>query len=164
MAAGIEQPIPASWLRGVVWRRIAAYLIDLVIVGAILLAAKIILLPAVLLSFGLLASPLALLVALIPIAYHALLVGGAKSATFGQRMVGIQMLDASGGRASPVQAAVQAVLFYVTLALTSGLLLLVVYLSPLRRTFHDWLSGMIVVRRYAGEPARSAPGEVPAPR
>ncbi len=164
MNAGVEQPIPASLLRGVVWRRVAAYLVDACAIGFLLLTAKILFLPAVLISFGLLASPLALLIAVIPVAYHALLVGGPKSSTWGQRLFGLQVLDATGARASYTQAAVQAVLFYVTLALTSGLLLLVVFLSPLRRTFHDWLSGMIVVRRYASEDEDTPPREARAPR
>lgn len=164
MKTGVEEPIPASLLRGVVWRRVAAYLVDACVIGVLLLTAKILFLPAVLISFGLLASPLALLIAVIPVAYHALLVGGPKSSTLGQRLFGLQMLDISGARASYTQAAVQAILFYVTLALTSGLLLLVVFLNPLRRTLHDWLSGMIVVRRSAGEHEDADLDEVRAPR
>lgn len=164
MNTGLERPIPVSLLRGVVWRRVAAYLVDVCIIGFLLLTAKILFLPAVLISFGLLASPLALLIAVIPVAYHALLAGGPKSSTLGQRLFGLQMLDISGARASYMQAAVQAILFYVTLALTSGLLLLVVFLNPLRRTLHDWLSGMIAVRRHAGENEHTGPREVRAPR
>jgi uncharacterized RDD family membrane protein YckC len=148
MNAGVERPIPAPLLQGVLWRRVAAYLVDACVIALLFLVAKILFLPAVIISFGLLASPLALLVAVIPVAYHALLVGGPKSSTWGQRLFGLEMRDVSGSRASFFQAAVQAILFYVTLALTSGLLLLVVFLSPLRRTVHDWLSGMIAVRRY----------------
>ena len=146
MNTGVERPVPAILLRGIVWRRIAAYLVDACVIALLLLAAKIVFLPAVLISFGLLASPLAIVIAVIPVAYHAILVGGSRSSTLGQRLFGLQMLDVSGTRASYLQAAVQAVLFYVTLALTSGLLLLIVFLSPLRRTAHDWLSGMIAVR------------------
>ena len=149
MGAGMNAPISRALLRGVVWRRIAAYCVDLAIIGCISFVAIMVFVPAAVLSFGLLASPLTLLFALIPLAYHTVLVGGSKSATLGQRLFDLRVMDTSGSKPDYAQAAVQCILFYVTLMAT-GFLLVVIFFNPLRRTIHDWLSGTIVVRRGAG--------------
>ena len=149
MGAGLNAPISRALLQGVVWRRVVAYCVDLAIIGGISLLAIMVFIPAAVLSFGLLATPLTLLFALIPLAYHTVLVGGSKSATLGQRLFDLRVMDMSGSKPDYAQAAVQCILFYVTLMAT-GLLLVVIFFNPLRRTIHDWLSGTIVVRRGAG--------------
>jgi uncharacterized RDD family membrane protein YckC len=149
MDAGLNAPVKRALLRGVIWRRIAAYGVDFIILAGVGLAAIMLFVPATILSFGLLATPLTLLFGLIPVAYHTLLVGGAGSATLGQRLFDLRVMDIGGGRPDYAQAAVQCVLFYVTLMFT-GFLLVAVFFNPWRRTIHDWLSGTIVVRRNAG--------------
>jgi uncharacterized RDD family membrane protein YckC len=149
MGAGLNAPISRALLQGVVWRRIAAYCVDLAIIGGLSVVAIMVFVPATILSFGLLATPLTLLFGLIPLAYHTVLVGGSRSATLGQRLFDLRVMDMSGSKPDYAQAAVQCILFYVTLMAT-GLLLVVIFFNPLRRTIHDWLSGTIVVRRGAG--------------
>ena len=142
-----ETPITPDMIEGVVWRRVVAYLIDLVAIGAaIVLLGIVLLIPATILSLGLLTGPLILLFGLIPIAYHILLVGGAHAATLGQRVMGLRVMSISGEKPDYVQAGLQVLLFYATLMLT-GLLLLFVFFNSQRRTLHDWMSGTIVVRR-----------------
>lgn len=141
-------PVSRAMLHGVIWRRIAAYCVDLVILGGLGIVAIMLFIPAAVLSFGLLATPLFLLFSLIPVSYHTLLVGGSRSATIGQRLFDLRVMNINGGRPDYVQAAVQCLLFYVTLMFT-GLLLLAVFFNPLHRTIHDWLSGTMVVRRSA---------------
>ena len=46
------------------------------------------------------------------------------------------------------QAVVSIVLYYVTLG-TSGFLLLIALFTRRHRTLHDWLSGLVVVRKRA---------------
>jgi uncharacterized RDD family membrane protein YckC len=144
----LNAPIDRALLRGIVWRRVAAYCIDLVIIGAISVLAIMVFVPAAIVSFGLLATPLTLLFGLIPVAYHTVLIGSSGSATLGQRLLDLRVMDIGGGRPDYAQAAVQCILFYVTLMAT-GLLLVVIFFNPLRRTIHDWLSGTVVVRRSA---------------
>lgn len=148
-----DAPVTPDMLDGVLWRRVTAYLVDLIVIGVIIgLLVVVVLLPATVISFGLLTGPMIALLGLIPLAYHTLLVGGRHAATLGQRLLDLRVMDASGAPPDYAQAAVQCVLFYVTLALT-GFLLLFVFLNPQRRTLHDWLSGTIVVRRRrAGAP------------
>jgi uncharacterized RDD family membrane protein YckC len=151
MGADLNMPVSAL-IRGVIWRRVAAYCVDLVILAGIGLVAIMLFVPAAILSFGLLATPLSLLFGMIPIAYHTLLVGGSGAATIGQRLFDLHVMDIGGGDPDYAQAAVQCVLFYVTLMFT-GFLLLAVFFNPLKRTIHDWLSATVVVRRSA-EPSR----------
>jgi uncharacterized RDD family membrane protein YckC len=146
-----DAAVSRDMLDGVLWRRVVAYLVDLVVLGiAAVVLWVVLLIPATVLSLGLLTGPLILLFGLIPLAYHIVLVGGRYAATLGQRLMDLRVMDSStGGRPDHAQAGVQCVLFYVTLALT-GFLLLFVFFNPQRRTLHDWLSGTVVVRRRYG--------------
>jgi len=147
-AMGYKIEIVPAQLHGVLWRRIAAYCVDLVVIFLIGVAAALLFIPAAILSFGLLASPLSIVFGLIPIGYHTLLIGGPYGATLGQLMFDLRVIDvAEGGRPSYIQAFVQSALFYFTVALTSFLVLFFVFFNPQRRTLHDWLSGTLVVRR-----------------
>jgi uncharacterized RDD family membrane protein YckC len=52
----------------------------------------------------------------------------------------------TGERPGYWQAFLMTVLFYVSIGITGLLILLVVFFNERRRTFHDLLSGTIVVR------------------
>lgn len=128
------------------WRRTFAYGFDLLVLAGLAVLAWLVIIPLIVLSFGLLAAPLWFAYALVPIAYHTLLVGGPRNATLGQRVFDLRVIDIDGGPPTYVQAAAQTMLFYVTVALTSFLALLFVFFNPNRRTLHDLLSGVLVVR------------------
>jgi uncharacterized RDD family membrane protein YckC len=141
--AWAQEPNPMSHpelFDGVMFRRIVAYLIDVVILsGAVLFLWFL-----VVVTLGLLGPVTALITPVIPIAYHSLLIGGPNSATIGMRLMGIEVRRLDGGRPDLVQALVQTLLFYTTLALT-GLLLIVALFNDRRRCLHDWLSGTLTV-------------------
>lgn len=132
---------------GILTRRVIAYLADAVILAVLLAATWLITGVAVLLTFGLLAPLQPLVLAVLPIAYHTLLIGGRSSATFGMRLMGVGVLSQSGGRPTYVQAAVNSIVFYASLAVTGFLILVVALFNPRRRTLHDFLAGTVVVRR-----------------
>jgi uncharacterized RDD family membrane protein YckC len=134
-------------LEGVIWRRVIAYFVDVVIIGIIVgLLILLVYVPASVVTLGLLAGPLGAALAVVPFAYHVLLIGGRRSATLGQRLFDLRVMDMRGAKPDYIQAAIMTGLFYVTLALT-GFLLLFVFFNAQHRTLHDWLSGTIVVRR-----------------
>jgi len=141
--AWTQEPNPMSHpelFDGVMFRRIVAYLIDVVILsGAVLFLWFL-----VVVTLGLLGPITAFITPVIPIAYHSLLIGGPNSATIGMRLMGIEVRRLDGGRPDLVQALVQTLLFYTTLALT-GLLLIVALFNDRRRCLHDWLSGTLTV-------------------
>jgi uncharacterized RDD family membrane protein YckC len=131
---------------GILMRRVLAYLVDLVCIGAI--AAAIALLFGVLwlLSLGLLGPLLWLLFCLVPLAYHTLLLAGPHSATLGMRLFDLELRSATGARPGLLQALAQTALFYLTVGATGSLILLVALFNRRRRTLHDWLSGTVMVR------------------
>ena len=102
------------------------------------------------LSLGLLAPLLPAALALLPIAYHGLLVGGPRSATIGMRLMGVEVRSWTGQRPTLLQALLMAILFYATLMVTGSLILLVALFTSRARTLHDMLSGTVVIR--AAEP------------
>ena len=135
---------------GLLWRRSVAYLCDVVTIGLLLVAGWFSLILLGLMSFGLLLPLVPLLVALIPVAYHALQVGGRHHATLGMRLFGLEVKTWTGGQPDVWQGFLMAALFYATLAFTCSLILLVSLFNDRRRTLHDYLAGVVVVRRAQG--------------
>jgi uncharacterized RDD family membrane protein YckC len=148
--APIAEPDPAR-LKGVLWRRPLAYLVDAVIVGFLYWIAFVLLLPLWVLSLGLLSPVMILSLGVVALAYHSLLIGGSRSATLGQRLFDLEVRRLDGGRPDFLQAFVLTALFYVTVALTSALILLVALFTRYHRTVHDILSGTLTVRRATPE-------------
>lgn len=141
---------PAAFA-GMTWRRIAAYFIDFVIVamisGAVWVGAGML----VLMSFGLLLPLQALLVALVPFAYHVGLIAGPRAATLGMRAFDIRIESmVEGGRPTLLQAVVQTITFYASLGLTGGLILLVALFNARRRMLHDYLAGTVAINIRGG--------------
>ena len=145
---------------GLLWRRVFAYLFDCAVMGMLILTGWCSLLILSILSFGLLLPLVPFLVVLIPVAYHALLVGGRHHATLGMRMFDLEARAWAGGQPDVWQGFLMAALFYATLALTCTLILLVALFNDPRRTLHDYLSGVVVVRHAQG--ARSVARPIPA--
>lgn len=150
----IERPrlpmIDPERLRGVMWRRVLAYSIDVVIIGLLMGLGYLVLSPLFVLSLGLLSAPIAFAVGLIPVTYHTLLIGGARSATFGQRLMDLEVRTFEGGKPGYLHAFILTVLFYVSVTLTSFLILLIVPLTRYRQGVHDMLAATVVVRRSTG--------------
>lgn len=149
-------PDPAAYpelFEGVLWRRAFAYLIDLFCIAAIMIAAIVPFVMLSVMSLGLLAPGLWFIFGLIPLAYHTLLVSSPWAATLGMRVFDIQLRSWNGERPIFLQALAHAALFYLTIALTGTLILLIALLNRRKRTLHDMLTGMLMVRG----PARTGP-------
>jgi len=129
-------------------RRAAAYLVDLLVIVPITWAVSMVLTTLTVLSFGLL-SPLWVVLGAVPLAYHTLLVGGARGATLGMRLFDVEMRSWHGGRPDYVQACLATIVFYVGSAMTGGLILLLGVFNRRRRLLHDLLCGVIAVRSSA---------------
>jgi uncharacterized RDD family membrane protein YckC len=142
-------PDPAAHpepFEGVLWRRAAAYLIDALCIAAIALAALVLFFLLSVLSLGLLAPGLWFLFGLVPLAYHTLLVGGPHGATFGMRAFDLELRSSNGERPGFLQALAHAALFYLTVGATASLVLLFALFNRRKRTLHDVLTGMLMVR------------------
>lgn len=148
-----RMPVPDDDLltHGVVSRRVFGWFLDVLLIALIMLALWLVLLLFGLLTFGLGLGALGLL-PFVPFCYHVLFLAGPASATPGQRMLGlIVRRNDDFGRPTALQAVISTIVFYLTLA-TTGLLLLVVLITDRRRTLHDMASGLVVVRIEAMQP------------
>ena len=130
---------------GVTLKRVVAYLIDFAIIGILGLIAIAAFWILGVLSFGLLSPLFAFLLPLIPLAYHTAFIGGPESATPGMRLFGIEVHRIEGDRPGYLQAGLQTAVFYVSVGLTSWLILLVALFNGRGRTLHDYLCGTLTI-------------------
>jgi uncharacterized RDD family membrane protein YckC len=134
--------------QGVMWRRVAAWLVDGILIAMILAAlwGGLLLFGIATLGFGL---PLLGLLPVVPLLYHWLCLASPMSASPGQVVFGLAVRrDDDLGPPTPLQALAFTVLLYLTLAL-GAIWVLVALVTVRHRTFHDMLSGLLVVRARA---------------
>lgn len=135
---------------GVLSRRCLAWIIDVVLIGVLVWVLWWVVALFGLVTLGLGFTAMAIL-PVIPFCYHFLSLMGHTSATPGQQMLGlIVRRNDDLGPPTMLQALVSVLCYYVTLA-TSGLLLVVALFTTRRRTLHDLVSGLVVVRTAALE-------------
>lgn len=136
--------IPPAALEGVRSRRIMAVCLDFVLVSILSAALFTALL---FLSFG---ASIFLLPPIFPLTaffYNGLTVSGWRMATPGMAFMDLEMRTMDGHRVPFINAAVHAVLFYVTWMLP--LLFLTSLITSDKRCLHDILADVIVLRRAA---------------
>jgi uncharacterized RDD family membrane protein YckC len=137
--------------RGVLTRRILGWCVDVFLLAVIVAACWTTGLVFGLMTLGL-GMPLLGLLPLVPLAYHTLFLCSPLSATPGQALMGLRVRrNDDMGPPSFAQAVVSTLLFYLTIG-TSGLLLVVALFTVRKRTLHDLLSGLVVVRERALTP------------
>jgi uncharacterized RDD family membrane protein YckC len=145
-SSGTADPFTQSQFHGISGRRIAAYVFDLVLLGiaspVLFFGFKVI----GILTFGLLTPLLLLVWSLSAIIYHTLFIASPWSATPGMRLLGVEVRAWNGNRPSLAQAALQTVLFYITVPTTSCLVLVFALFNDRRRCLHDYLCGTVVIR------------------
>ncbi len=147
--------IPAAVLlpdltEGVLWRRVVAWVLDLVFIGIIAAALWAALFVLGVLTLGLGFVLMAGLPAL-PLAYHILFVAGRRHATPGQLIMDLVVRQSAGGSLAPPNLA-QAVVFTAGLWITLAVGVwpfLVVFVTSGHRALHDIVAGVVIVRREA---------------
>lgn len=133
--------------RGVLVRRVIAWFVDLVLIAILAAAVWTVLFIFGLITLGL-GMPLLGLLPIVPFGYHFLFLAG-MGATPGQGLLGLRVVrDEDLGAPGPLRALISVLIYYVTVA-TSGLLLLVALVTTRKRTLHDLVSGLVVVRERA---------------
>ena len=138
--------------QGLAWRRACAYLTDAVALTGIGLMVWLLFWFGIIVSFGLLAPLFGLIyvaMPLLPLAYHTLLIGGPRSATLGMRLFDVEIRSWTGARPEYLQALLATVLFYVSVGLSVGIILLLGIFNRRRRLLHDLLCGVVAVRTSA---------------
>jgi uncharacterized RDD family membrane protein YckC len=148
--------------RGVLTRRLFAFLIDLVVLSIPVILAIIFIAVFGVVTLGLgwalfwLVSPASVIWALI---YYGASLGGPHSATVGMRVMDLELRTWYGAPCYFVLGAMHAVLFWVSVSVLSPLILLVGLFNGRRRLLHDIVLGTVVinssVRSPVAQPART---------
>ena len=139
----VPADLPAGALAGVRTRRIVALFFDLIFV--FILSVSLWLALAVL-TFGLSLFILPPLFPIVAFFYNGLTISGYRMATPGMRAMDLEVRLTDGTRVPFLNAAVQAVLFYVSTMFPP--VFLVSLVSANKRCLHDMLAGVIVTRRF----------------
>src|SRR5947209_16485103 len=136
--------------RGVLTRRVIAFIIDLVVLAIPIVLAVIFIAVFGLITLGLgwllfwLVSPMSIVWALV---YYGLTLGGPHSATIGMRTMDLELRTWYGAPGYFVLGAAHALAFWVTISFLTPLILIVGLLNSRRRLLHDILLGTVIINR-----------------
>ncbi|MDB5616892.1 RDD family protein [Tardiphaga sp.] len=137
---------------GVLTRRTFAFLIDLLVISIPVVLAVIFIAVFGLVTLGLgwglfwLVSPATVIW---PIIYYGMSLGGPHSATWGMRVMNLQMRTFSGTPGYFVLGCAHAVLFWASVSFLTPLVLVVGLLNGRRQLLHDLVLGTVVVNNSA---------------
>ena len=148
--------------RGVLTRRVFAFVIDLVVLAIPVILAYVFIAVFGIVTLGLgwmlfwLVSPASIIWALV---YYGASLGGPHSATIGMRIMDLEMRTWYGAPAYFVLGAMHAVLFWLSISFLTPFILLVGLFNGRRRLLHDIVLGTVVinssVRNPVAQPART---------
>lgn len=134
--------------RGVLTRRVFAFLIDLVVLSVPVILGYIFIAVFGVITLGLgwmlfwLAWPATIVWAIV---YYGASIGGPHSATMGMRAMDLEVRTWYGAPGYFVLGACHAVLFWVTISFLTPLVLLAGLLNSRRRLLHDIILGTVVI-------------------
>jgi uncharacterized RDD family membrane protein YckC len=131
---------------GVLRRRVAAFVLDYIVLASLIAVAAVVVALLGVLTFGLGWLLYAILAPVIVLPYIAFTLGGAKQATPGMQAAGIRLVADNGKPIDPLLAIVHSVLFWAFNSVLTPLVLLVSLFTNRKRTLHDVLLGTSVVR------------------
>lgn len=140
-----EQP---ELFRGVLTRRVFAFLIDLLILSVPVVLAILFIAVFGLVTLGLgwalfwLVSPASVIWAIF---YYGMTLGGPHSATVGMRMMDLEMRTWYGEPSYFPLGAAHAVVYWISVSILSPLVLLVGLFNGRRRLLHDVILGTVVI-------------------
>jgi len=143
-----DPAIQPELFEGVLARRVVAFLIDAAIVlfPILLLAFFMLIFTVVTLGFGVfIFAILGPIAAIWAVLYVGVTLGSAHSATYGMRIMGIQMRTWYGAPMYFLLGAVHAIFFWVLTTALTPLILLITLFNLRRRTLHDYLTGTVVI-------------------
>lgn len=141
-----------EYFRGVLWRRLMAFVIDALIVCVPIGVAAVVIFASGFVTFGLgwllfgMLSPAFVVWGLV---YTGLTLGGRESATIGMRVMEIEMRLWYGAPMYTLLAVLSVVLFWVSTSVLTPLVLIVGLFNSRKRLLHDLLLGTVVTNTEA---------------
>jgi uncharacterized RDD family membrane protein YckC len=145
--------------RGVLSRRVFAFLIDLVVLSVPVILGYLFIAVFGLITLGLgwalfwLAWPATIVWAIV---YYGASIGGSSSATVGMRMMDLEVRTWYGAPGYFVLGAMHAVLFWLSVSFLSPLVLLFGLFNSRRRLLHDIVLGTVIINSSVRAHAASA--------
>ena len=139
----VKQPQP---FQGVIGKRVLAFIVDAIIIAVLTVIAYVVVALLGIITLGLAWLLFDLVFPAVGLGYNALTIGGANSATIGQRMMGLEVRMWFGGKVTPLIAAFHALLFWFSLVVFCPILLWA-FFDPRKRCLHDILAGVVVINR-----------------
>jgi uncharacterized RDD family membrane protein YckC len=136
--------------RGVLTRRIFAFLIDLIVLSVPVILAWIFILIFGVITLGLgwalfwLVSPASIIWALV---YYGSTLGGPHSSTLGMRVMDLEMRTWYGAPAYFVLGAAHALLFWASISFLTPFVLLIGLFNSRSRLLHDIALGTVIINR-----------------
>jgi uncharacterized RDD family membrane protein YckC len=147
-----DPAIHPELFEGVLTRRVAAFIIDVIIIAVPLIGASIFIFVLGIVTLGLgwalfwLLSPASVIWALF---YYGLTLGSPASATLGMRVMEIEMRTWYGAPAYFVLGAVHAVVYWISVSVLTPFVLLVGFFDARKRLLHDMLVGTVLINNVA---------------
>ncbi len=143
-------PTPAdspALFESILSRRVFAFIIDCVIVGALTVAGLIAAAILGILTLGLAWLTFPLVGPLMLVLYYALTLGSSSRATFGMRAMDIVLTPTRDTPLNGWMAMIHVVLFWVSCSLLTPFVLLLGLFTSRRQLLHDFVAGVLMVRR-----------------
>lgn len=143
-----DPDVQPELFRGVLTRRVFAFLIDLVVLSVPVILGYLFIAVFGLLTLGLgwalfwLAWPATVVWAIV---YYGASIGGPHSATMGMRVMDLELRTWYGQPGYFVLGATHAVLFWVSVSFLTPLVLLIGLFNGRRRLLHDIVLGTVVI-------------------
>jgi uncharacterized RDD family membrane protein YckC len=132
--------------QGVIHRRFFAFIVDAIIIAILTAIAYVVVAFLGVVTLGLAWLLFGLVFPVVGLGYNAATIGGSRSATIGQRMMGLTVPMWFGGKVTPLIAAFHALLFWLSLTIFCPILLWC-FFDPRKRCLHDILAGVVVINR-----------------
>ena len=131
---------------GVIRKRFVAFIVDAIVISVLTAIAYAVVAVLGIITLGLAWLLFGLVFPVVGLGYNALTIGGPKSATIGQRMMGLEVRMWFGGKVTPLIAAFHALMFWFSLVVFCPILLWAFFDSR-KRCLHDILAGVVVINR-----------------
>ena len=132
---------------GVLSRRVAAFMIDLIVMGAMILVFAFVGLIAGLVTFGLGWLALVFVVPATIVLYYGATLGSPRRATLGMRAMDLVLTPTRGQPLDGWMAIIHAGVFWITTWISWPLSLLFALFTPRRQMLHDLVTGTLMLRR-----------------
>ncbi|MDX3928728.1 MAG: RDD family protein [Shinella sp.] len=133
--------------RGVLSRRVFAFLIDYAIVALLWIPAAVVVFFLGILTLGLGFMLYPALFALVAMLYFGMTMGGPNQASVGMNVMGLALARVDGRPIDFLTAIVHLVLFWIANAILTPFIVLVGLFTDRGRLLHDLLLGTVIVRR-----------------